>query len=91
VDMNRLARLVNAPRHRCRMATGDECNTVFGYAPGTFPPCGHRAKFPTYVDGEVARLPPDTVVYAGQGTVVVIRRRCSGGGGGAGGWGGGRG
>lgn len=50
VSKDRLAAVVQASKRQVRMATPKECEDIFGYAPGTFPPFAHRRKFPTIAD-----------------------------------------
>jgi prolyl-tRNA editing enzyme YbaK/EbsC (Cys-tRNA(Pro) deacylase) len=42
VDDRKIAAYFQVGRKRVRMATAEECVTLFGYAPGGVPPFGHR-------------------------------------------------
>lgn len=43
VDDRKIAAHFNVGRKKIRMATADECLSIFGYAPGGVPPLGHRS------------------------------------------------
>lgn len=56
VDDRKIADLFNVGRKRVKIATADECVAIYGYAPGSVPPLGHRtANLPTFVDDSLQR------------------------------------
>ena len=77
VDHKKIARRLGVANKRVRLATRDETLTHAGFAPGTVPPFGHRAKLRTFVAIDLAtRFDPDDVVYGGGGCVDV-EVRCT--------------
>jgi prolyl-tRNA editing enzyme YbaK/EbsC (Cys-tRNA(Pro) deacylase) len=42
VDDKKLAAIFNVSRKRVKVASAEECVTIFGYAPGGVPPLAHR-------------------------------------------------
>ncbi|MCS7072538.1 MAG: YbaK/EbsC family protein [Anaerolinea sp.] len=57
VDERKLAAFYNVSRKRVRAATADECVTIWGYAPGSVPPVGHRvADMDRYIDASLMRF-----------------------------------
>jgi prolyl-tRNA editing enzyme YbaK/EbsC (Cys-tRNA(Pro) deacylase) len=57
VDERKLAALYNVSRKRVRAATADECVAIWGYAPGSVPPVGHRtAEMDRYIDRSLGRF-----------------------------------
>ncbi|EDQ84965.1 uncharacterized protein MONBRDRAFT_29632 [Monosiga brevicollis MX1] len=48
-----------------RLASPAECISVFGYAPGTLPPVGHRSLCPVLVDGRVAAQNATPLTFGG--------------------------
>ena len=77
VDHKKIARRLGVANKRVRLATRDETLAHAGFAPGTVPPFGHRAKLRTFVAIDLAtRFQPDDVVYGGGGCVDV-EVRCT--------------
>ena len=77
VDHKKIARRLGVANKRVRLATRDETLAHAGFAPGTVPPFGHRAKLRTFVAIDLAtRFDPDDVVYGGGGCVDV-EVRCT--------------
>jgi len=57
VDDRKIAGHYAVGRKRVKIATPDECISIYGYAPGSVPPVGHRtAGMPTYIDRSLARF-----------------------------------
>jgi uncharacterized protein with PIN domain/prolyl-tRNA editing enzyme YbaK/EbsC (Cys-tRNA(Pro) deacylase) len=61
---------------KVRLATLDECKRVFGYVPGSFPPCGHREVFPTFIDSGIPSVlsPSQQLLYGGGGSPTMKLR-----------------
>ena len=77
VDHKKIARRLGVAHKRVRLATRDETLAHAGFAPGTVPPFGHRAKLRTFVAVDLTtRFDPDDVVYGGGGCVDV-EVRCT--------------
>ena len=77
VDHKKIARRLGVANKRVRLATRDETLAHAGFAPGTVPPFGHRAKLRTFVAIDLTtRFDPDDVVYGGGGCVDV-EVRCT--------------
>jgi prolyl-tRNA editing enzyme YbaK/EbsC (Cys-tRNA(Pro) deacylase) len=56
VDDRKLADLNGVGRKQVKVATAEECVTIFGYEPGGVPPVGHRtANLPVYIDDSLGR------------------------------------
>jgi prolyl-tRNA editing enzyme YbaK/EbsC (Cys-tRNA(Pro) deacylase) len=56
VDDRKIAARYNVGRKRVRVATPEECITIYGYAPGGVPPIGLRTPgIPTYLDDMLQR------------------------------------
>ena len=53
------------------MVSAAECVDVFGYAPGTVPPVGHRTTVPVVVDAEAAAA---LALLGGSGEVGSLLR-----------------
>lgn len=57
VDDRKIAVIYDVPRKRVKIATPEECVEIYGYAPGSVPPVGHRtADLPTYIDDSLQRF-----------------------------------
>jgi prolyl-tRNA editing enzyme YbaK/EbsC (Cys-tRNA(Pro) deacylase) len=56
VDDRRIAERYGVGRKRVRVATPEECITVYGYAPGSVPPVGHRTPVERLIDASLARF-----------------------------------
>ena len=56
-----------ATGRQVRLATPEECVSVFGYRPGTVPPLGHRSELSIVLDGQCARC--SRALLAGGGEV----------------------
>lgn len=70
VDDRKLADRYGVGRKRVRVATPDECIAIYGYAPGSVPPLGHRApNIHSYVDQTLARF---DLLYAAGGAHNAI-------------------
>ena len=54
VDHKKIARRLGVANKRVRLATRDETLAHAGFAPGTVPPFGHRAKLRTFVAIDLA-------------------------------------
>jgi prolyl-tRNA editing enzyme YbaK/EbsC (Cys-tRNA(Pro) deacylase) len=50
VCMNKLAAVFGCPKKKIKMANRAQCLEIFGYLPGSFPPCAHRQPVPVYLD-----------------------------------------
>jgi len=57
VDLNRLAVALGRPRRSVRFARREECVPLFGHAPGSMPPVGHRHRTTVLLDRSL--IPPD--------------------------------
>ncbi|HYO89328.1 MAG TPA: YbaK/EbsC family protein [Candidatus Limnocylindrales bacterium] len=56
VDDRKIAEHYGVGRKRVRIATPDECVSIYGYPPGSVPPVGHRtANLPTFIDTTLGR------------------------------------
>lgn len=70
VDDRKIAEMFGVGRKKVKVATADECVTIYGYAPGGVPPLAHRtAGLPTYIDDSFKRY---TQVYAAGGAHNAI-------------------
>jgi prolyl-tRNA editing enzyme YbaK/EbsC (Cys-tRNA(Pro) deacylase) len=70
VDDRKIAGLFNVGRKKVKMAKPEECIAIFGYAPGSVPPIGHRAENVTvYLDETLQR---HTTVYPAGGSASAI-------------------
>ena len=49
-DKTKLAQLLGVTKRKIKMASHQECLSIFGYAPGTFPPFAHRQRINTIMD-----------------------------------------
>lgn len=57
VDDRKIAALYQVGRKQVRTATPDECVDIWGYAPGSVPPFGHRAtNINVYIDDSLKRF-----------------------------------
>ncbi|RLN72192.1 hypothetical protein BBJ28_00022682 [Nothophytophthora sp. Chile5] len=63
LDIAKLAKLCGVGRRKIRLATAVECREVFGFAPGTVAPFGHRARAPS-TTGEEPTSPLPIEIYA---------------------------
>jgi prolyl-tRNA editing enzyme YbaK/EbsC (Cys-tRNA(Pro) deacylase) len=50
VCMNKLSAVFGCPKKKVKMASRAQCLEIFGYLPGSFPPCAHRQPVPVYLD-----------------------------------------
>lgn len=64
LDMSKLARAFRVGRRKVRLATATECVEVFGFAPGTVAPFGHRASTTSSAAAPPNRSDPKIPVYA---------------------------
>ncbi|HYO88197.1 MAG TPA: YbaK/EbsC family protein, partial [Candidatus Limnocylindrales bacterium] len=56
VDDRKIAEHYGVGRKRVRIATPDECVSIYGYPPGGVPPVGHRtANLSTFIDTMLGR------------------------------------
>ena len=70
VDDRKIADHYAVGRKRVRIATPDECVTIYGYPPGSVPPVGHRtANLPTFIDTTLGRW---DMLYAAGGAHNAI-------------------
>lgn len=70
VDDRKIAEHYGVGRKRVRIATPDECVTIYGYPPGGVPPVGHRtAELPTFIDQSLGRF---DLLYAAGGAHNAI-------------------
>jgi prolyl-tRNA editing enzyme YbaK/EbsC (Cys-tRNA(Pro) deacylase) len=70
VDDRKIADLFGVGRKRVKIATSDECVEIYGYAPGSVPPFGHRTtNLPTYIDDSLQRY---SQLYAAGGAHNAI-------------------
>lgn len=70
VDDRKIADHYGVGRKRVRIATPDECVTIYGYAPGGVPPVGHRTpNLPTLIDATLGRW---DMLYAAGGAHNAI-------------------
>ena len=70
VDTRKLAALCDVSRKRVKVAKPEECVEIFGYAPGSVPPLGHRTtEFPVYIEDSLNRF---TDVFAAAGAPNAI-------------------
>ncbi|RLN02204.1 hypothetical protein BBJ28_00011316 [Nothophytophthora sp. Chile5] len=63
LDIAKLAKLCGVGRRKIRLATAVECCEVFGFAPGTVAPFGHRGRAPN-ASGEEPASPFPIEIYA---------------------------
>jgi uncharacterized protein with PIN domain/prolyl-tRNA editing enzyme YbaK/EbsC (Cys-tRNA(Pro) deacylase) len=52
-DLHAVAATLGVQRRQLRFATADECVQLFGHAPGSMPPVGHRSALRTIMDLEL--------------------------------------
>ena len=52
-DLHAVAAALGVQRRQLRFATADECVQLFGHAPGSMPPVGHRSAMRTIMDSEM--------------------------------------
>ena len=52
-DLHAVAATLGVQRRQLRFATADECVQLFGHAPGSMPPVGHRSRLRTIMDSEL--------------------------------------
>jgi prolyl-tRNA editing enzyme YbaK/EbsC (Cys-tRNA(Pro) deacylase) len=65
VDDRKLAEMYSVGRKQVKVATPDECISIYGYAPGGVPPFGHRTpNIATYIDDSLTRY---EMLYAAGG------------------------
>ena len=70
VDDRKIAEHYGVGRKRVRIASPDECVSLYGYPPGSVPPVGHRtAHLPTFVDTTLGRW---DMLYAAGGAHNAI-------------------
>lgn len=70
VDDRKIAEHYGVGRKKVRIATADECVTVYGYSPGSVPPVGHRTDgLPTFIDETLGRW---DMLYAAGGAHNAI-------------------
>jgi prolyl-tRNA editing enzyme YbaK/EbsC (Cys-tRNA(Pro) deacylase) len=70
VDDRKLAEMYSVGRKQVKVATPDECISIYGYAPGGVPPFGHRTPGITaYIDDSLARY---ELLYAAGGAHNAI-------------------
>ncbi len=70
IDDRKLAALYNVSRKKVKIATPEQCLEIFGYAPGSVPPVGHRtAGLPIYIEDSLGRF---TQLYAAAGAPNAI-------------------
>jgi prolyl-tRNA editing enzyme YbaK/EbsC (Cys-tRNA(Pro) deacylase) len=70
VDDRKLAEMYNVGRKKVKIASPDECISIYGYAPGGVPPLPHRtAGLPIYMDDSLQRY---EIVYAAGGAHNAI-------------------
>lgn len=70
VDDRKLADLRGIGRKQIKIATPDECVSIYGYPPGSVPPLGHRTpNLPTYIDQTLQRFP---ILYGAGGAHNAI-------------------
>jgi prolyl-tRNA editing enzyme YbaK/EbsC (Cys-tRNA(Pro) deacylase) len=70
VDDRKLAAHYGVGRKRIRIATPDECVSVWGYLPGGVPPLGHRTRdYDVFIDATLGRF---TQLYAAGGAHNAI-------------------
>ena len=56
VDDRKIAELYGVGRKRVKIATAEECVEIYGYAPGSVPPVGHRSDdLHIYIDDSLQR------------------------------------
>lgn len=56
VDDRKLADLRGVGRKQVKIASAEDCVTLYGYPPGSVPPLGHRTpNIPTYIDDSLQR------------------------------------
>lgn len=57
VDDRKLAALYGVHRKQVKIATPEECLSIYGYIPGGVPPLAHRTPaLPTYIDDSLTRF-----------------------------------
>lgn len=57
VDDRKIAALYEVGRKRIKIATAEECVEIYGYAPGSVPPVGHRSNnLHIYIDDSLQRF-----------------------------------
>jgi prolyl-tRNA editing enzyme YbaK/EbsC (Cys-tRNA(Pro) deacylase) len=70
VDDRKLAALHNVSRKKVKVASADQLIAVFGYAPGSMPPFGHRTpSVPIWIDDALGRY---DLIYAAGGANNAI-------------------
>jgi prolyl-tRNA editing enzyme YbaK/EbsC (Cys-tRNA(Pro) deacylase) len=70
VDDRKVAGLFNVGRKKVKMAKPEECIEIFGYAPGSVPPVGHRsADVVVYLDATLQR---HSLLYPAGGSASAI-------------------
>jgi prolyl-tRNA editing enzyme YbaK/EbsC (Cys-tRNA(Pro) deacylase) len=70
VDDRKIADHYGVGRKKIRIATPDECVSIYGYAPGSVPPVGHRTDgLPTFIDLTLGRW---DMLYAAGGAHNAI-------------------
>ena len=69
VDDRKVAAIFGVGRKKVKLATPDECITIFGFPPGGVPPVGHRtAGIPIYLDNDLKQFDR---VYAAAGSASI--------------------
>jgi prolyl-tRNA editing enzyme YbaK/EbsC (Cys-tRNA(Pro) deacylase) len=70
VDDRKLAALYNLSRKKVKVAQPEECVTIFGYAPGSVPPTGHRMpQIRVFIEDSLGRF---AQLYAAAGAPNAI-------------------
>ncbi len=70
IDDRKLAEYYQVSRKKVKVATPEECLTIYGYIPGSVPPLGHRQEnLPTFIDLSLRRFPQ---LYAAGGAHNAI-------------------
>lgn len=70
VDDRKVAAFFNVGRKKVKSATPEQCVEIYGYAPGSVPPLGHRTpQLPVLIDESLKRF---DVLYAAGGAHNAI-------------------
>lgn len=70
IRIKKLSQVMRCSRKKVKLATQIECVQIFGYAPGSMPPCGHRTPCRVLVDDSCFSSGSEEKIYLGGGSVT---------------------